>query len=270
MDTISIEENSQPSNRYENNSVVEELRTLLKSYLKKNPNITINSFCIKNNLASSTMSNLLSEINRKYVSPEVARKIVCGVNKGKTISFVLKNTQGALGDLLRKRYASLINLEMEGTYPQNIERFLISRNARLIMMLAHNKGGTTRQEIVKTLDDFALKHLDKMLAGDVLNEDENGIITGKKDDIYLNNDITKELSQDLVYFSKASENKESQIKILWGRLSEEKRKEQKRILLEAIEKIRELYSEEDSKGEPTFITIMADILKQPPIEGENK
>lgn len=103
-----------------------------------------------------------------------------------------------------------------------------------------------------------------------MREDESGVIKGQKESVYFCNDVTKEVVRDLSYFSKASENENSQIKVLWGRLSEEKRKEQKRIILEAIEKIRKLYNEEDPKGEPTFITIMADILKQPKVEGESK
>ncbi len=268
MDIVSIYKNKEKrqesfSHEEKQAQIISELKELLKNYLAKNPNITANAFCLKNNLSSSTVNNLLTGVTKKYVSSEVARKIVCGVNRGETIGYILRNTEGVLGEFLRRKYASLVNVEIEGTYPENIERTLNTRNARLVMMLAHNKRGTTRKEISENLDKFALDSLEKMLSEGVLHEDEKGIITGKSPHIYLNNEITKELIQEVNYFLKPCEENDSQVKILWGRLSDKKRKKQKEILLEAIEKIRELYKEEDLDGEPTFVTITADTLSQP-------
>ena len=249
--------------------IVSELRELLNSYLNKHKNITINGFCLKNNLSPATISHLRNGITKKYVTPEIARKIVCGMNRGKSIGFVLRNTKGILGEFLRRSFPSLINLEVEGTAPENVEKALSTRNARLVMMLAYNKGGTTRKEIVETLDSFALETLERMLSENALFEDKQGRIKGSDEHIYLNNEITKELIQEVNYFSKPSETTEGQIKILWGKLSKEKRKKQNKIIFEAIEKLRELYKEEDSHGEPSFVTLTSDILKQPKIREEN-
>ena len=222
---------------------------------------------LKNNLNHSTIHYLLTGVTKRYVSPEIALKIVCGINRGKTIGFVLRETKGALGDFLREKYASLINTEIEGNYPADIERTLFTKNARLVMMLAHNKGGTTREEILEILDAFALETLDKMLAENVLHEDKNGRITGKSTDIYINNALTKELIRELTYFSK-EESSFGQIKVLWGKLSKKKQKIQKELTIEFIKKLRELYKDEDITGDPSFIAITADLLAQPNREGK--
>ena len=269
MDNISSTETTNYVERVQrkDSSIILELKTLLTNYLANNPNITANSFCLKNNLSSSTVNNLLTGVTKKYVSPEVARKIVCGIHRGKTIGFVLRNTKGHLGEVLRQKYSSLIDLEIEENQPE-VDQALVNKNARLVMLLAHNKGGTTREEILETLDAFALKSVDKLISENILYEDQMGVIRGKKERIYVNNEIAKEIIQEINYFSKPSEDEDSQIKLLWGRLSKEKRQKQKAILIETIKKLRKLYEEEDLEGEPTFVTITADLLKQPNLKGE--
>ena len=249
----------------EHSQVISQLRELLQDHLERNPNLSISQFCAKNNLSKTSVHYLLKGVTRSKISPENARKIVCGVNRGKTIATVLKETKGALGEFLREKYAPLMNIELEGTYPEDIERTLSTKNARLIMMLAYNKGGTTRREIEETLDKFALEELEVLLSDSILHEDEKGVIRGKSQDIFLNNKITKELIQEVNYFSKPEEPSCGVIKILWGRLSQEKLKKQQKIIIEATQKLRELYKDEDEHGEPSFVTLTADLLAQPKI-----
>ena len=256
---------SEKNRSEEYSEVISQLKELLENYLERNPNISISSFCIKNNLSKTSVHYLLKGVTRNKISSENARKIVCGMNRGKTIASVLKETKGTLGEFLREKYAPLMNMELEGTYPEDIERTLSTKNARLIMMLAYNKGGTTRREIVETLDKFALEELEVLLSDGVLREDEDGFIKGKSQNIFLNNRITKELIQEVNYFSKPEESPYGAIKVLWGKLSQEKLKKQQKILMEAMQELRELYKEEDINGEPSFVTLTTDLLTQPKV-----
>lgn len=266
MESLIIEktnfQNSSPEKTKEE-KIIFELKVFLTNYLAKNPNITANAFCLKNNLSSSTINNLLSGLTKKSITSEVARKIMFGIHRGKPIGHILRDTRGELGNFLRAHYSSLIESEVSDNSDQILNQNLRTKNSRLVMMLAHNKGGTTRAEIAETLDGFALEVLDKMINDKVLYEDGQGRIQGFSDSIYLDNETTKELIQEVNYFAKPSDTPDSQIKILWGKLSPEKIQKQKELTLTFINSLREIYKEEDVNGEPSFITLTADILKQP-------
>ncbi len=266
MDNLNLVRNSfipESSVASKKEKIILELKVFLKHYLEKNPNITANAFCSKNGLSSSTVNNLLSGVTKKSITSEVARKIMCGINRGKPVGYILRDTRGELGNFLRERYASLINSDIEASANKSMNRSLKTKNARLVMMLAHNKGGTTREEIAKTLDGFALKTLDKMIEDKVLCEDVHGKIKGLSENVYLDNETTKELIQEVNYFAKPSETPDSQIKLFWGKLSPEKLQKQKELSLAFIKSMREIYKDEDENGEPSFLTLTADIFKQP-------
>lgn len=244
--------------------VISELKIILSNYLEKHTNISLNSFCMNNDLNRTTLRNLLLGETKKYITPEVARKIVCGVNKNQSISAVLNNTRGELGDFLRERFAGIVELDTDFSHGLNLDK-LRDKNRRLIFMMAHNKGGTSREEIAKVLDNFALSSLDKLLKESVLFEDDLGKITGPTEYVYLDNEMTKELIQEVNYFIKPSETPHSMLRIIWGRISQEKIAQQKAIMLEADKKIQALYKDEDINGEISFFTMTADSLSQPNI-----
>ncbi len=265
--------NKQPLNNhfdYKENidysKVVCELRELLGNYLGKNPNVSANGFCAKNNLSSTTINNLLKGITQKKISAENARKIVCGMNMGKSIGAILKSTSGHLGEFLRERYSSLINSnEIESVPLQKIDA-LNTTNKRIIFILASNELGTNRSEVERTLGKFALRDLDKMIEMKFLIKDEREIIRANKENskVYVNNDITKEMIKDSTHFSKFPEKASSQIKFLWNNLTPEQLTRQKEIIDEAVIKLRSLYNEEHSSTnkKPAFVSLMADTFTQ--------
>ncbi len=248
--------------------VVSELKTSLESYIENKSNVSVNGFCTQNNLSPSTVWNLLKGITEKSISAEIARKIVFGMNRGKRVGDILKSLRGNLGKFLRERYSSMILSDMESTPVESIS--FDTKNARIIAVLAHNEGGTTRKEIEETLDKFALSDLKRMLKEGFLVEDENGIITGKKENLAIDNETTKKLIKDVTYFSKFPETSDSQIKFLCHKLTPEQVKRQKVIIDEAIVKLRKLHKEShpsSKKKVHSYVTLMADTLKQPDIDG---
>ena len=77
-----------------NSIIIIELKELLQNYLKENSNITENAFFLKNRLSSSTINNLLNGVTKKLISSETVGKIVCVINRGKTIGYTFRNAKG--------------------------------------------------------------------------------------------------------------------------------------------------------------------------------
>ena len=248
--------------------IISELRDMLLNYLKENTHITANGFCSKNSLSSTTVNNLLNGKTQKKISTENIRKIVFGIHRGKPIEVILREAKGHVGELLRKSFEGLHNVKIEAGSNPVKESYLHTREGRIISVLAHNKGGTTKREIANTLDGFALETLDKMLKDKVLKQDENGRITGISASQYLDSDITKEMIRDMAYYLKPSESHKglNKFKILSSKLSLTQRQRQKEIIDRAVRELTELYSNEDESGEHSFLVLGTDTLTQPDID----
>ena len=250
--------------------VVSELKLQLEKYMQDNPYLSANSFCERNGLSSTTISYLLNGNTKKRMVAENIRKIVFGLNKGKSIKDVLMKTDGEAGKFLRKYYSGLLSINVEAS-PLDFERFHHqTKYGRIISLLAHNEGNTTRKEIVEALDSYAIETLDEMIKNKILIEKENGKIESVKYGMYLDLQATKSMIEDVAYYYKPTEKEKglNYIRFYSGRLTAEKRRELNLLNENYDRSVRKVFQNQSKSGEHTFFSLMTDSLSKPKCEEE--
>jgi hypothetical protein len=245
-----------------------ELVNLLKGHLAKNSSLTINGFAERNGISANSLYYLYNSGVRKRVKADLVLKIACGVSRDKNPANVVKNASGEMGLLLKRAYQSLLIPNKLAREPE-LESYLTNKNAMIIALLAHNQSGTSRSEIKNLLDGFAMPELEKMLTAGVLKED-NGLIFGNVDSLYLDVEQTKSAIKHLMDYAKVDEvdKGQNEIKLFWGSLTPEGIKKRKEVTQKYIAELREVYNNFESKdGIADFTTITSDTITSPELGG---
>ncbi len=246
-------------------TVNSELRDLIRGYLATHSSLTVNALATRSGIPGTTLRRLLQDENRSEVAPHTVLQIVSYVYKEKRISKLLEVCDGEIGVLLKKSFDQFIFDSKISNHELNIDHNELFKDETqyVIYKLAANKFGSSRVEIESAVGALGLRKLEKLIASEILFEDEAGRIHAKQKNFSVDLKLAHKLTHTLVDFYKPEKIADG-LNLFYSLsegLNEEGIKKVKEIEKDAVKKIFETMNNELYQGLiPYFSIVLSDVM----------
>lgn len=264
MDNIQNEKN------HHENSLNDELRMMVNSYLDQHPHLSLNALAQRSGVPATSMRRLMQGENKSEMAPHSVLSLVSYLLKEKKISRLLKIVTGPVAELLNKCFDQFIFDEESSPHKldQDLNHVLRDKNSYLIYKLAANHCGTTIDEVKEALGTHGLKKLDELIATQWIIPDESGIrLHAKEKNFSLNLSLAHQLSHALLDQYKVSDIElgHNLFYSLSEGLTESAIKKIKDIEKDAVKKIHAVMNEQNNFGTiPYFAIILSEVIGPTP------
>ncbi|OUR95502.1 hypothetical protein A9Q84_16855 [Halobacteriovorax marinus] len=241
---------------------VKELSYLISEYLERTPNLSINALALRMGIAETTLRRIRGGNSKRLPNSENLLKIVFYIFNTHDLYIVRDSLPKALSEHFICVYL-LTGTGQNNPITQIDDSVLDNQISYLILKLAANNSGVTRDEVLRLFGQVGINSTDKLFSADILVEN-NGIIKTKvstfrlPDQSFIKNfksvadfikiDPDKRIGPNLYHNLSESLNLEGLVRI-------------QTIQKKAVQEITNILNEEKFKGElPVFSLIAVDTL----------
>jgi len=253
-----------------NNTVNEELKGMIESYLARHPSLTLNALAKRSGVSATTLRRLMTEQVQQSIAPHSVLALVSYLLKEKSIAKILKTVQGAIAELLNKSFNQFIFDESNEKYQQSqdLNELFKDKTNYLIYKLAANHCGTSVEEIKDHFGRHGLVILEGLLAKKILSAEGDGRIHAHIKNFSVDLMTAKNLTHELIDQYKVNDIDKgfNLFYSLSEALNEEGIKAVKKIELDAVKKVHELMNKPEYMGMiPYFSIFMSEVIGATPV-----
>jgi transcriptional regulator with XRE-family HTH domain len=246
-------------------TVNEQLKMMTADFLSRHSSLTLNALAQRSGVAATTLRRLMQDETNSVMAPHSVLSLVSYLNREKCLSKILKNTEGPVGELLRKCFDQFVFSEEKSNHKmdQSLNDLFNDKTTYLIYKMAANVCGASLEKVKNNFGLMGVNIVDDLMEKGWLFLDEKNRIHAKEKNFSVDLLKAKELTHELVNQYKPSDVERGYN--LFYSLSEGLNmagiKAVKKIELEAVKKVHEIMNNKDFLGEvPYFSIFLSDVI----------
>ncbi len=148
---------------------VAELSTLIQTYLKERPQLSLNAIAIRSEIPETSLRRLSKGELKRMPKNQTVLKLLSYLYQTESLIKIRDQVPGALRDFMNKEY--LLSEDSVVSPQINLDRFLTDQISYLVFKLASNSSGVKQDEIKRLFGEVGLEAINKLVKAAVVKVD---------------------------------------------------------------------------------------------------
>ena len=248
----------------ENNLILEQIQTSVRTYLDKNKRISLNGLSKRCAVSEPTLRRIMNGRIKTLPMLSTIVDILCTLHKADSLNELIEIYRGTeLGDFLNNNFNVLSESNFNYEFSVELNEALRDDVSYLIFKLAANRSGVTTEKIEKIFGHHGLEKLKHLNNLNLINIEKN-IVKTVVEGFSLSHDQFIPHFKAVADFIKTEQSQVQKKNLFYNfseSVNEQSLKEILSIQKSALKKITKVLNEEQNAGDyPVFVLSAIDTL----------